>query len=183
MSATLPSPSARAYAEALLELADERQQLHGIADDVRSLGETVHNSPELRAFFAHPGITDAEREQLIDRTLAPSLNPLLSSFLKLLSSKGKLGEIEPISRAFAAMYDEKLGKSTVEITVAKPLMTGDLELVRQKISTAIRREARINQKVDPEIIGGIVIRVGDQLIDGSVRAQLDAVQSRLLNAR
>jgi F-type H+-transporting ATPase subunit delta len=81
--------------------------------------------------------------------------------------------------AYAALLDEKLGKVEVDVTVASRLSNEELEQVRQLVNRALKKDAVVHQYVDESIIGGIVLKVGDRLIDGSVRTQLEQVRSRL----
>jgi F-type H+-transporting ATPase subunit delta len=76
-----------------------------------------------------------------------------------------------------------LGKIEVDVTVAQRLSDAQLEEVRRKVSTALKKDAVVHQYVDEKIIGGLVLRVGDRLIDGSVKAQLDAMRRQLLTAK
>jgi F-type H+-transporting ATPase subunit delta len=108
------------------------------------------------------------------------VSPLVGSFLRLLLAKGKLGQLGAVAAAFQELMDRRQGKVKVEVTVTRQLGPQELELVRQRISTAIQKEALIKQHVDESIIGGIIIRVGDKLIDGSVKSQLQSIEKRLL---
>jgi len=178
-----PSASASAYAQALIELADERRELEGTAADLKSLGETLDQSPELQAFFTNPGITIADRDGLIERVITPRVSSLTANFIKLLSSKGKLSILREVGLAFHHLMDARHGKVEVEVKVAKALTQSESEVVRQRISTALKKEAIVHQTVDESILGGIVIRVGDQLIDGSIATQLATIRTRMLAAK
>jgi F-type H+-transporting ATPase subunit delta len=183
MPISRPSTSAFAHAKALLELAEERRSTHQVADELAGLGSLLDGNAEFRAFFSSPSIGDTDRERVLRSSILPRVGPLVSSFLELLLQKGKLALMPEISRAFAILLDERAGKADVVVTVARKLSPGELDQVRQRISTAIKKEAIVDQKVDESIIGGIVIRVGDTLIDGSVKAQLDALSKKLVTAR
>lgn len=180
MATQQTSSAAFALAQALLELADERKQVDAVAGEVSALRKAVVDAPQLAAFFGNPSIKDAEREGVLTRALLPQVSPLVGSFLRLLLSKGKLGQLAEIAGAFQSLMDVRQGKVNVEVTVTKPLGPQELELVRQRISTAIRKEAVIKQNVDDSILGGIIIRVGDKLIDGSVKSQLKTIEKKLL---
>lgn len=182
MATQQTSSSASGFAQALLELADERKQTDLVAGEIAGLGKAVAEAPSLAAFFANPSIKDAEREGVVNRALLPNVSPLVGSFLRLLLSKGKLGELGSIAAAFQALMDERQGKVNVDVTVTKQLGPQELELVRQRISTAIKKDAIVKQHVDESILGGIIIRVGDKLIDGSVKSQLKAIEKKLLAA-
>jgi F-type H+-transporting ATPase subunit delta len=177
-----PSSTAIALARALFELADERKQLETVSNDIAAIGQAVDSTPQLVAFFNSPSIKEADRAAVVERTLIASASPLTAGFLRLLLAKNQLGELPGIARAFKKLVDERSGKVDVDVTVARQLGAQELELVRQRISTAIQKEAVIRQKVDDSILGGIIIRVGDKLIDGSVKAQLQAIETKLLSA-
>ncbi len=183
MSIPRPSTSAVAHAQALLELADERRLTQQVADEIAGLGSAIDSSPEFKAFFSSPSIGDVDRDRVLKSAILPRVGPLTGSFLELLASKRKLALVPEIARAFASLLDARLGKADVEVTVARKLSQPELDQVRQRISTAIKKEAVVNQKVDESILGGIVIRVGDTLIDGSVKAQLDSLSKKLVTAK
>jgi F-type H+-transporting ATPase subunit delta len=180
---TRPSSSAIAYARALLALSDERSRTPEVANDLEGIRQSLLESPETRQFFASPAVKHEERDGLIDRVIRPRVQPLVGDFIRLLSAKGKLALLGEICEAFDQLLDERLGKVEVDVTVASRLDSQQLESVRQRVSQAIRRDAVVHQYVDESIIGGIIIRVGDQVIDGSLRAQLDAVKAKLLAVR
>ena len=182
MATTEISSAANALARAVLELAEERQQVDTVAGELAMVGQALRETPHLHAFFVNPSINQAERAGVIERTFIPSVSGLTASVLRLLVSKGQLRELLGMTEAFAKLVDERAGKVDVDVTVARQLGPHELELVRQRISTAIRKIAVVKQKVDESIIGGIIIRVGDKLIDGSVKAQLKEVEERMLQA-
>lgn len=183
MPLSRPSTSAVAHAQALLELADERRLTQQVADEIAGLGSVIDASSEFKAFFVSPGIGDSDRDRVLRSAVMPRVGPLTGSFLELLHAKRKLSLLPEIARAFATLLDARQGKADVEVTVARKLSPAELDQVRQRISTAIKKEAVVNQKVDETIIGGIVIRVGDTLIDGSVKAQLDSLSKKLVSAK
>ena len=166
------SHSATALATALLELADERGQLDAVAIEMRAIGEAVAGTPELQAFLDSPAIKDQERADLLERTILPDSSPLVASFIRLLVSKGQSGELAAVSGAVERLMADRQGKVDVDVTVARLLDPKQLDDVRHRISTAIQKQAIVTQRVDESILGGIIVRVGDKLIDGSVRSQL-----------
>ena len=182
-SGTIQSSSAaHAFAQALFELAVERNQLDAVAGEMAALGQVIHNTPTIAAFFANPVVKDAERQAVVERSLIATASPLTGSFIKLLVAKGQLGDLAGTATEFARLVAKRQGKVDVDVTVARPLGAQELDLVRQRISTAIQKEAIVKQKVDESILGGIIIRVVDKLIDGSVLSQLRAIEDRMLAA-
>jgi F-type H+-transporting ATPase subunit delta len=104
-------------------------------------------------------------------------------FLGLVNEKGRLALLAGISGAYDELLDQQQGIVEVDVTVAQRISAEQLETVRAKVSAALKRDAVVHQYVDEQIIGGLVLRVQDQLIDGSVRAQLLLMRQKLLGAR
>ena len=178
-----PSPVAAAYARSLLELANERGQTEQIGREVADLKQVLDDNPTFRQYLADPGIGGDERAATIDKVFAGRADPLLVNFLKVMSAKNRLRLLPEVCDAFDALLDEQLGKIEVDVTVAKKLGDSELDEVRQKVGKALGKDAVIHQYVDESILGGLILRVGDQLIDGSVRRQLEAMRERLLTAK
>ncbi len=103
--------------------------------------------------------------------------------LGVLNEKGRLGLLGEISRAFDLLLDEKWNKVDVDVYVAQPLEGWQFDQVRQRVSDALGKEAIIHQHVDESIIGGLVLKVKDKLIDVSVKSQLSAIRTKLLAGR
>jgi F-type H+-transporting ATPase subunit delta len=177
------SPLAISYARSLLELAEERQQLQQIEVELKGLGEVIEASPTFRSFLRDPAIGETERADLLKRVFGGKISPLLMDFLSVVNLHSRLGSIEEIAQAYDDLLDERLGKIEVDVTVAQKLSPEDLEEVRRRVGAALKKDAVIHQYVDESIIGGMILRVQDQLIDASVRSQLQAIRQRMLSAR
>jgi F-type H+-transporting ATPase subunit delta len=172
-----------AYARALLELAEDRDALRETADEADALQQVLDENPTLRDVFANPGINAEERAELIDKMFGDNrASSLMLNFLHILNRKNRLAATGKIMAAFEHLLDEKLGKIEVNVTVAEKLDDGDLEEVRTRVGRALGKDAIIHQYVDPNILGGMVLRVEDQIIDASVKTQLDAMRERLMRA-
>ena len=170
------------FAQALLELADARNNTQQVADDVRGIAEVVQNDPAFAQFLADPTVAHAHSSAVLERVFSGQASEVVVAFLKLLSAKNRLGDFAAIAREFARLLDERAGNVDVEVTVAHALGHDDMENVRQQISHKLGKNAHIKQKVDESIIGGLILRVGDSLLDGSVRSQLETIKRRLVAA-
>jgi F-type H+-transporting ATPase subunit delta len=175
-----PSPTAFAYARALIELANERNITQPIADDLHGLKQLITDNPSFRSYLNDPSIGEAECAEMLDKIFAGRLPPLLEHFMEVLSAKGKLGHLDQIADAYDQLLEEQKGKIEVDVTVAHELSSAELEDVRQKVSSALKKDAVVKQIVDDSIIGGMVLRVQDKLIDGSVKSQLQKMKEQLL---
>jgi F-type H+-transporting ATPase subunit delta len=176
------SPAAFSYAQALLELAGD-QQAEPIGQDLDALTEVVRTNPTFKAYLSDPSISQIERMGKLKSILSGQVSPLLMNFIGVLNNKNRLGMLSEIAGAYKQLLDRKLNKIEVEVTVAKELPGDQLQLVQQQVSSALKKNAVVKQKVDDSIIGGLVIKVQDQLIDASVRSQLNAMKQQLLASR
>jgi F-type H+-transporting ATPase subunit delta len=170
------------YARALLQLANKTQQAEPVREELRSLREVLDKSPAFAATLADPGVSEGTRQQLIERTFNGRALPVVVNFLGLLNSKGRIGLLREIVDEYEELLEAQLGNVEVDVTVAQRLDDAQLEQVRARVSKALGRNAVVQQYVDESIIGGLVLRVQDKLIDASVRQQLEAMRRQLLAA-
>jgi F-type H+-transporting ATPase subunit delta len=183
----LHSPVAITYAHALLDLAGQTADMPGgaetIGHELASLRQIMVEEPLVRNLLIDPAISREDRYNLLERVFAGRVSPLLLKFLHVLGDKGRLNMLSSIAGAYQILLDQSLGKVEVDVTVPQRLDAATLEDVRQRIGTALKRQVVIHQYVDEKILGGMLLRVQDKLIDGSVRAQLAAMRERILAAR
>lgn len=182
-AATSHSPTVLSYARSLLELADERQQADAVGQEMAGIREVLEQNPSFRAFLGDPGIGANERTATLDKLFRGRVSPLVMNFLGVLNNKGRLRLLGNIADAYSDLLDEQQGRVEVDVTVAQRLTPDQLEQVRQRVSQALGKSAVVHQYVDENIIGGLVLRVEDRLIDASVKYQLEAMRERLLAAR
>jgi F-type H+-transporting ATPase subunit delta len=178
------SQSALNYAKAVLELAEESKlPLESVGQELSALREMVETNETFRLYLADPAISSVERGQVLKRVLSGKVSPVLLQVLGVLNDKGRLPLLREVANAYDELLDEKLGKVEVDMTVAQKLSPDQLEQARKRIGEALKRDAVVHAYVDENIIGGMVLRVGDQLIDASVKYQLQAMKEKLLAAR
>lgn len=177
------SPLATAYARSLLELASPQNQAKEIGQELEELVKVIESDPAFENFLANPAIGEAERGQVIEKVFRGRVSDLMLRFLLVVNRKGRLGILRQIANAYAELLEQQMGIIEVDVYVAQRLSADQLEDVRRRVSAALKREAVIHQYVDESLIGGLLLRVEDRLLDASVRAQLRAVRRRLLAAR
>jgi F-type H+-transporting ATPase subunit delta len=170
------------YAQSVLELANEQKQAEQIGQELSALKQMLDENPQVREVFTNPAISAEEREQLIGRAFKGNISPLLFNTIGVLNEKNRLGLLGQIAQAYDDLLDQQLGKIEVDLTVAQKLDADQLEKARRQISQALGRDAVVRQNVDDEIIGGMIVRVGDKLIDASVKYQLAAMKKQLLES-
>jgi F-type H+-transporting ATPase subunit delta len=175
------SPTAFNYARSLLELANEgQQQAEAIGEELRDVRQVIDANPTFGLYLADPAISQAQRGESIKKIFGGQASKLLQDFLGVLNEKGRLGMFIEIAGAYGSLLEQQLSKVDVDVTVAQKLDDQQLEQVRQRVSSALKRDAVVHQYLDDSLIGGMLLRVQDQLIDASVRSQLQAITTRML---
>jgi len=170
------------YAEALIELADEAGQLAAIADEVEQLQQLIQAEPQLRQLLESRILRTQARAEAIETIFKGRVSDLLFRFLLVVNEKGRMNALDAICRAFAQLMDERRGIVDVDVYVAAQMDAARSRQVADRIGQVIDRQVVLHQYVDPHLIGGLKVRVGDQLIDGSVATQLRLLERKMAEA-
>lgn len=170
---------ARRYAGALYEEARDTGVLDAVDEDVRMLRESMESIGELARFFTSPVIPQEKKDDVIQSLLGDRVEGLLVRFLRLLIRKDRETMTKAILDEYQALRDEQQGIVDAHVTVARPLSDGDREAVTEALEARLEKTVRLHVKEDPDLIGGLVIRVGDRVFDGSVRNKLSNLHSQL----
>jgi F-type H+-transporting ATPase subunit delta len=162
-------------------MADEQGTLDRWERDLKALAESF-NDPAVGSYFDNPQIPASQKRETANRLLGAEAQPLARNLIGLLIERGRIRLLPQIYTGFHDRMLERQGIAVGEVTTAVPLGPEELALVRQRLGAVIGKEVEVRVVVDPDIIGGIIARVGDQLIDGSVIGQLRKLRERLVAA-
>ena len=182
MQTTHHTPTVLAYATSLLELAEEQQQAAPIGEELNQIGEILTENSTFGLFLADPSISQVERANVLGEIFGGKVLPLLWNFIGVLNLKNRLSLLAQIVTAYDDLLDEKYGKIEVDVTTAHKLSPEEFDSVRQRISSTLKKDAVIHQYVDDSLIGGMLLRVQDQLIDASVKSQLQKIKQKMKSA-
>lgn len=169
--------AARRYAEAAFELALERQELDRWADDLRALAEVLAE-PGVLAFLDSARVPVREKERVLEQALG-GIGPLAWNLVRLLLARGRIGLAAQIAAAFEERLNEHRGVARAFVTAAVPLDVRTQEAVATRLGEMTGKQIAVEAEEEPGIIGGLVTRIGDRLIDGSTRAKLVALKKEL----
>ncbi len=176
----MASTSARRYAQAIIELAQEEGNFDAWQRDLTELG-TLVGDDSAAGFFANPNISDDEKFTVVENVLK-DLRPETRNLAKILIDRRKIAIVPDVVALFDEAVLARKGVALVDVTTAETLDDQGQELVRQHLKTMLGKDIQLRLHVDPEIIGGIIARSGDQVIDGSVTNQLRRLRTRLYAA-
>jgi F-type H+-transporting ATPase subunit delta len=174
---------AREYAETLFALAGRHEGLDAYGRGIDLVTGLLDQIPDLRLFLETPRIDAEAKKALMRKVFESEVPPLLMNFLLLTIDKRRQRLLRQIAQQFRALVDEKEGRAHVEITLARSIDDATLDLLTRRLSDLLGVTAVPHVRVRPEILGGVVVRTGDTIYDGSVRRQLDGMRRQLLKAK
>jgi F-type H+-transporting ATPase subunit delta len=177
------SITAVTYAKSLLELATEQKVAEETGQELLAIRQIIEANKEFAEYVRDPGINRHEKIAAVNRIFGGRVSDLILKFLGVLAEHDRLRLLIEIENAYSDLYEDQVGNVEVDVTSVSTLSTEQLETVRQRVSSALGKNAVVHQYVDESILGGLVLRVQDKLIDASVRQQLQAIHDRLLSHR
>ena len=171
----------RVYANALFEAALERDRLATVREQLQQVVEAEAQVPELRELLRNPQLDPRARAAAIGDVLGDA-DELLRNFLLVLVDKNRAGKLDEIAREFERLAAEHEGVVHAELTTAVELSDEETTKLLGQIEQASGRKVEATRRVDPDLIGGIVLQVGSHRLDASVRGRLEGLRRRLATA-
>ena len=162
------------YASALFDLALSERQIDAVSRSLDTLAQALLNSKEFAELVASP-LVSRDQAGLALGALGPALglDPLTTNFLGVLARNGRKSQLRAVIRAFKRLAADHRGETSAEVTTAHPLGDDQLAVLKQQLRARAGREVAIEAAVDPAILGGIVVKLGSQMIDASIRTKLN----------
>jgi F-type H+-transporting ATPase subunit delta len=179
MPAAVASRYARALADVVLS-PTSRVEPSRILTDLRGFQELLTASPELTSALESPAVKRPRKRGVIDRLARQlDLSPVARNFLLVLADHRRLGELGGAVTAFEKIVDERLGRLQVDVASAGPLQPSQQQALARRLQSITGKDVRLNVTVDGDLMGGVVLRLGSTVYDGSVRGQLDSLARQL----
>ena len=162
------------YATALFGLARDQGQIDAVTRSLDSLEAAMTESSDFRALATSPLIGRADAAKAIE-ALVPTLgvDPITANFLGVLAENGRLSELRNVIRSVRRLAAAHRGETTAEVTSAHPLNDGQVARLKANLKARVGRDVSIDARVDPTLLGGMVVRLGSQMIDASIRTKLN----------
>lgn len=167
------SEVAEPYAQALMSLAQSSDLTDRIGDDVRSLLDLIENSEDLRDFIGNPIVKEPVKKEVLRRIAGENTHPYLVNFLMLLVDKRRVIYLEKVCQQYLKLLRKLKNAVLAEVSSTTELSEGQRQAVIERVKALTgASEVELKTKIDPELIGGVVIKVGSQVFDASLRGQL-----------
>ena len=168
------------YATALFELARDGGTLDAVGTSLRTLREALAGSDDLRRLVGSPLVKRADAGKAMAALAQPlGLDPLTVRFLGVLAQSRRLGALGAIIRDFTALAARHRGEVSAEVVSAHPLDDGQMASLKARLKSMVGSEVDVDARVDPAILGGLIVRLGSRQIDGSIRTKLNALATAM----
>ena len=175
-------PVARVYAQALLDIARDRKQIDAIGTELVEFAALVSGDGEIRNFLVTPVLDPATQSQTLARALEGQVQPVLVDFLCLLIDKGRIGLLGEVAGAYQELADEVARRQRVQAHSAQPLDGQMQERLRDLLRRQLQRECVLETAVQPDLLGGLTLTIGDTFYDGSLRTRLQRLRHAMMRS-
>ncbi|MCI4660573.1 MAG: F0F1 ATP synthase subunit delta [Neomegalonema sp.] len=182
-TANIVSGVAGRYATALFELADESGALDAVSADIAALGSALSDQPEIARALADQSASRGElKGAILGIAEKMGFNSLTTNTLALMAEKRRLSVLPGMTSAFGALAAAKRGEVTAFVTTAEPLSDGQIQKLSASLAKSAGKTVHMSVEVDPDLIGGLVVKMGSTMIDASVRSKLSKLQHAMKEA-
>jgi F-type H+-transporting ATPase subunit delta len=171
------APTARRYAQALFAIAQEKGTAEAWLNDLREVTELLEE-PAVSAFMSTPRVGAADKLSVVAK-VTDGRDPMIANLVGLLTSRQGVGLLGKVTNEYGELLNVSLGRVRAQVTTATPMSPEQLKRLSDSLGASLKKEVLLEALEDPEIIGGVLVRVGDQIIDGSVRTKLAALKQQL----
>lgn len=176
-SSSVLAQIARPYAAALFDLATEAKSLGEIEASLNDVSDLIGNSDDFSNFLSSPAIPADVKSAAIDAIVAKAKLPdMVANFLRLIAKNGRLFALPAIMSSFRALSAKARGEISAEVTSAAPLSKAQLNALADTLKAKAGKSVTLDTRVDPSLIGGLVVKVGSQMIDTSLKTKLTAMK-------
>jgi F-type H+-transporting ATPase subunit delta len=172
---------ARVYAEALFEVGRDKGKLDALQQQLGQFADEVDRNRELQVFFFSPYLSTAEKQEGIERAISGA-EPELTNFLELLVDKHRMTEVFRIRRELDELWKHENRRLDVTVTSAVELDRAVVEQIGQEVERQTGEKVDLSSRVDGEILGGIVLQVGNMVLDASIRSRLEKLRKSVATA-
>ena len=168
------------YANALFELAQDQKAVDAVSSDLGSLRKALETSPDLTRLVRSPVFSADDHARALKAVLEKmGAGALTTKFVLLLAAKRRLFVLTQVIAAYERLVAKSRGETEAEVTAARALSDGEIKELKSALKSKLGKEPRLHTKVDPSLLGGLVVKVGSRMIDSSLRTKLDGLRSAM----
>lgn len=174
---------ARRYANALADVVTKNGETEIVKTELKQFQNLMTQTPQLAEVFRNPAVPYEQKSRVLE-SLIQKTKPAktTANFLRVLLKNARLGDLSVVNERFAHVLEERAGMVTAEVTTAQPLSTEQQTKLQTRLQNVTGKKVNLNFKIDPEIIGGVVTRIGSTVYDGSVKNQLEQLREKMIRS-
>jgi F-type H+-transporting ATPase subunit delta len=176
----LENAVARRYAQAFFAIAQEKNSVDKLEAELKEIVDTINSTDELKKVMDHQLVSPEEKKAIINKIFSQDMSEITVNFLNIVIEKYRATYISAIYEEFISYANTNRNMVDAEIKTAVQTNDADLENIKARLSAVTGKTVRLQAKVDPSLIGGVVVRIGDKVIDGSIAARLAKLKDNLL---
>ncbi len=171
------------YATALFELARDQKSIDAVKADLDKFEAMLADSPDLLRLVRSPVFTSDSQTKALSAVLDKAgIKGTAANFLKVLTKNRRLFAVSDVARSFRALVAKFRGEATAEVTVAEKLSDKNLDALKAALKAVSGKDVDLNVKIDPSIIGGLVVKLGSRMVDSSLRTKLNSIKHAMKEA-
>ncbi len=171
------------YATALFDLARDERSIDAVKAELDAFDRLINDNPDLARLVRSPVFTSEEQAKALNAVLAKAgVGGTTAKFLGVLTRNRRLFAVQQVIRAFNALVARFKGEASADVTVAEPLSENNLDALRTALKAVTGKDVTLNVKVDPSIIGGLVVKLGSRMVDSSLRTKLNTIKHAMKEA-
>ena len=168
------------YANAVFELARDQKAVDAVSSDLAGLRRAVETSPDLARLVRSPVFSAEDHAKALKAILEKmGVHPLTIKFVLLLAQKRRLFVLNQIITAYESLVAKSRGETEAEVTSARHLQDDEIAELKAVLKSKLGKEPRLHSRIDPTLLGGLIIKVGSRMIDSSLRTKLDGLRSAM----
>ncbi|BBI36228.1 F0F1 ATP synthase subunit delta [Cohnella abietis] len=173
---------AKRYAKALFQLAQQKGLVAETETQLKLIVDVVESNADFRAFLAAPNITFEIKKQTLVQAFGAEASPIVLNLVSLLIERGREGELSAVLTAYLQVAGEVLGRADAHVITAQAMTDSENSKLAEKFGALLGKTIRVTNSVNPELLGGLTIRIGDTLYDGSLKGKLERLDKALQSA-
>ncbi|HNX28129.1 MAG TPA: F0F1 ATP synthase subunit delta [Syntrophomonadaceae bacterium] len=174
---------ARRYAEAFFSIARETESIDGFQQELQVVVNTINEMEDLKEYFGHLLIPAKDKKEIAGKIFSGKISSTTLNFLMMVLDKRRQAYLEVILEEYKDMADEVRNITKAELVSAQEVSEAEIKSLAEKLSASTGKKVQLEPKVDPSLLGGIKIRIGDQIMDGTIAKKLEMLKTQLMQAK
>lgn len=171
------------YAEALFEVAAESDKLQEYKDEIKAVANVFSDNPELETIFTHPRVTKDEKKDMLKNIFEGRVSQEILNLLYIVIDKNREKYIQDISDSYSELSNENLGIIEAKAYTAVEMSDEEIDNLKEKLSAKLGKKVELENLIDSSLLGGVLVKLGDKVLDGSIKGRLNEIQKELNNIR